>query len=86
MKLISMFIIVLLKIETFLLTLMLRKALSQLKSVTACLINKIVKIRSMDEEEDSIIWVASLIFWPRPNWDITFSIVIPSKLVLSWLH
>ena len=26
------------------------------------------------------------VIWPRPNWDVRFSIVKPSKLVLSWLH
>ena len=46
----------------------------------------VVKIRSMHKEEDSKIWVASLIIWLRTNWDVTFSIVIPSKLVLFWLH
>ena len=40
-KLVSIFLIVLLKIETFFLTLVLRKALSQLKSVTVLLISSV---------------------------------------------
>ena len=46
----------------------------------------VVKIRSMHEKKYSKIRVGLLISWLRPNWDVRFSIVRPSKLLLSWLH
>ena len=45
-----------------------------------------VSIRSMLEEEDSNIWVGSLIIWCKPNCDEIFSIALPSVLVMSFLQ
>ena len=45
-----------------------------------------VKIRSIDEEELSKICVGSLITCCRPNCHVTFSIIFPSKLHLSFLY
>ena len=45
----------------------------------------VVKIRSIHVEKGSKTWVASLTIWLKPNWDVRFSIVMRSKLVLSWL-
>ena len=39
---------------------------------------------SIHEEEVSNMWVGSLITWCDLNWDVKFSTVSPSKLVLSW--
>ena len=45
-----------------------------------------VKIRSMNEEEDSNLCVGSFIIFWRPYWDVTFSSVIPFELFLSCLN
>ena len=42
-----------------------------------------VNIRSIHQEEDSNIWVGSLIIWCNPNCDEMFSIALPS---MSFLH
>ena len=45
-----------------------------------------VNIKSIHEEEDSNIWVGSLITWCKPNCDEIFSIALPSVVVVSLLH
>ena len=45
-----------------------------------------VNIRSIHEEEDSNIWVGSLIIWCKPNYHEIFSIALPSVVVMSFLH
>ena len=45
-----------------------------------------VNIRLIHEEEDSNIYVGSLIIWCKPNCIETFSIALSSVVVMSFLH
>ena len=40
-----------------------------------------VKIRSIQEEDESKMCVGSLMIWLNPNCDVICSILLPSKLV-----
>ena len=45
-----------------------------------------LKIRSIQEEDESKMCVGSLIIWVNPNYDVIYLTLLPSKLVWSFAH
>ena len=45
-----------------------------------------VQIRSIQEEDESKMCVGSLMIWLSPNYDVIYSILLPSKLVRLFAH
>ena len=45
-----------------------------------------VKIKSIHEQEFCNKCVGSFINWYNLNWEVILSVVLPLKLVLSWLY
>ena len=53
-----------------------------LTKVSGCGVN----IKSIHKEEFCNKYVGSFINWCNLNWEVTLSMELPSKLVLSWLY